>query len=248
MSTAATLGARGWALAAGAAAVVGLVVLALFHAPPVSLPTAVPAPAAIPLRSVSEKDARLSEEAQMRDLAPLFLPTERNARVDLLPRREPGGSLLVADGAKHFFREGGWDFAANLPPLAPGLSAVEGENVPVDLILGRSTTAPLLGFGRSAAEVPAFAARGAYVEVASTDGRRVLSEALPVTAAPQTDKLWQPLEFLAAVDAAGLVAPLSFASRSGVEEVDAHYRNYLVRTFRIGERLAPGFYRITVAP
>jgi hypothetical protein len=45
-----------------------------------------------------------------------------------------------------------------------------------------------------------------------------------------------------------LIAPLTLTTRSGVEEIDNFYRNYLVRTYRVGERLAPGFYRITVAP
>jgi hypothetical protein len=60
--------------------------------------------------------------------------------------------------------------------------------------------------------------------------------------------MWAPLEFLATVEAAGLVAPLTLTGRSGVDEVDAFFRNYLVRTFRLGERLPPGFYRITVSP
>ena len=56
------------------------------------------------------------------------------------------------------------------------------------------------------------------------------------------------LDLEAVVDAAGLVAPLVVTASSRVEEVDAHYRNYLSRNFRIGGQLSPGFYRITVAP
>jgi hypothetical protein len=56
------------------------------------------------------------------------------------------------------------------------------------------------------------------------------------------------MEFVAAVDPAGLVGPLVPTVRSGVEEVDNFFQNYLARTLRVGERLAPGFYRICVGP
>jgi len=59
---------------------------------------------------------------------------------------------------------------------------------------------------------------------------------------------WRPLELFATVDAAGLASPLVVTDRSDVEEVNAYFRNYLARTFRLGEHLAPGFYRVVVGP
>jgi hypothetical protein len=56
------------------------------------------------------------------------------------------------------------------------------------------------------------------------------------------------MELFAAVDAAGLAAPLLVTEGSRVDEVDAHFRKMLAQTYRIGERLPPGFYRIVVGP
>jgi hypothetical protein len=76
----------------------------------------------------------------------------------------------------------------------------------------------------------------------------VLAETLPAEVAPPTTKAWQPMEFLAAVDPAGLVGPLVITEDSRVEEVNTYFRKYLAQTYRIGERLPPGFYRIIVGP
>ena len=56
------------------------------------------------------------------------------------------------------------------------------------------------------------------------------------------------MSLLAAVDAAGLAAPLVVTEGSRVEEVDVYFRQFLARNFRIGDRLDAGFYSITVAP
>jgi hypothetical protein len=56
------------------------------------------------------------------------------------------------------------------------------------------------------------------------------------------------MEFMAAVDASGLVGPLVLTVHSDVAEVDAYFGRYLAETFRIGQRLEPGFYRICVGP
>jgi hypothetical protein len=56
------------------------------------------------------------------------------------------------------------------------------------------------------------------------------------------------MEFVATIDAAGLAAPLMVTTHSGVDEVDVYFKNFLVRTLRVGERLTPGIYRISVGP
>jgi len=53
---------------------------------------------------------------------------------------------------------------------------------------------------------------------------------------------------MAAVDPAGLVGPVVPTVRSGVSEVDDYFARYLEETLRVGQRLAPGFYRISVGP
>lgn len=59
---------------------------------------------------------------------------------------------------------------------------------------------------------------------------------------------WQPAEFLVTVTAAGILGrPVDTAS-SDIEEVDAFFRDYLAKTLHLGERLAPGMYRVVVGP
>src|SRR5260221_3447253 len=62
-----------------------------------------------------------------------------------------------------------------------------------------------LGFGRSDAPVAALPARGGFVEIiAMGSGRRVdQPKLLPESVRPPSTKPWSPLEFMAAVDAAG---------------------------------------------
>jgi hypothetical protein len=47
---------------------------------------------------------------------------------------------------------------------------------------------------------------------------------------------------------AGLAGPLVVTESSRVEEVDVHFRRQLRQVFRLGERLAPGVYRVVVGP
>jgi hypothetical protein len=76
--------------------------------------------------------------------------------------------------------------------------------------------------------------RTAYVEVVNAGtGRGVFGEALSDAHPPQTSVPWQPMEFIAAVDSAGLVGPVVPTVRSGVDEVDAYFGLYLAETLRI---------------
>lgn len=56
------------------------------------------------------------------------------------------------------------------------------------------------------------------------------------------------MEFLAVVSSAGLIADPVLVNGSGWEEVDNFFRSYLVKSFRLGERLNPGRYRVLVGP
>ena len=235
----------------GALVVVGSLAL-LVRVPPLPLahPAGVspPAPPVVALARTGASQQTLADETRMRDLTPLFLPTEWNARAKQPPLREPGEGVLDVQPLKLEFAEGEIRVARDLPAVATLNGQPLASARPVDL-LSEGAGTPALGFGRSEVAVIPLPPRGGFVEVVeSATGRSVLAEALPPQARPSTARPWGPLEFMAAVDAAGLVAPLALTAGSQVDEVDAHYRNYLVRSYRIGERLPPGFYRIIVGP
>ena len=65
---------------------------------------------------------------------------------------------------------------------------------------------------------------------------------------PANNRDWQPVEFLFAINAAGSVGRPMVTTSSQVPEVDAYFRDYLAKSFHLGERLAPGFYRVVVGP
>lgn len=184
-------------------------------------------------------DRVLQERAEFFDPSPMFLPTERNAGHDALPARlvaQPG--QIFGDFAAK------WSVAeANLPSYgADVVTAAEGL---VD-VMARANEAPFAGFGEIGAPARRVTARAAFVEVKSMHGSSLISQALAGAAVPRED--FAPLEFLATVSAAGLVGEPLLVSGSGADEVDSFFRDYLARTFRLGERLAPGVYRVVIGP
>lgn len=241
---------RRWIAAAAGALVVMLAMLSLLRVPTepvppfVSLSVSVPNTGrmAIQLTNAGGADQRLTDEASMHDQIPLFLPTSRNVALKPPPRPEAGRVLLEQEVSRNSFGSG--ELRLNLP--APEVVAER----PVEVMLAGAPAVPLYGFGRSKVTPEAPPPHGAFVEVFSVaTNRRVLGpEALGVDAKPPTERIWRPLEFLARVNATGLAGPLTLTVRSDVEEVDKFFRNYLGETFRIGDRLPPGSYRITVGP
>lgn len=239
-----------WIVAAiGAALVMGLLA-PLFLLPRVG-GFAVPAvsmPPPVKLADPSPTNPLLREVTAMRDLAPLFLPTERNAGLTRLPRPDVGRTLLDMEAAKFSVAEAEVRFERDLPAGDLGGKPVTVAR-PLDALPPPASAPGMLGLGRSDVPVEPLLARGAYVEVvAIRTGEFVFGESLAVAVKPATDKPWGPIQFLANVDAAGLIGPLILTERSGAEEVDQHFRNYLAQTYRIGQRLAPGIYRVTVGP
>ena len=237
-----TLRARShrWIFAAAGAAAVVLLVPLLFRAPEARLvkplPTvAGPAPGGVRLVSLKKNDAALT------DPTPLFLPTEWNAGQNALPantQREPGGSFQGYP-AKLAFAEN--DLKLNLP------AAVAVPRRPADALASDRSSQMVVELGRTDGEITQIVTRKAFVEILQAgDGERLLSQALPDAAPP--GRAWQPLEFLVAVDAAGLVGPPVLTESSRVAAVDGYFQNYLVKTLHAGQRLAPGFYRICIGP
>jgi hypothetical protein len=206
----------------------------------ITVPQLPPAPTQAPAEpAVGLVDPVVIRGTMLFDLTPLFLPTEFNSsRKDYMPR-EPGGAF-AGFPFKHTFDE--VELALNLP------TAADLPESPADALVGDPPGAPFLGFGRGDLKMEPVAPRAAYVEISEAGtGRDVLSEAVS-DAHPPSSAPWKPMEFVAAVDAAGLVGPLIPTVHSDVAEVDAYFGRYLTDNLRIGQRLAPGFYRICVGP
>jgi hypothetical protein len=235
MRAAPTGSRRGWAWVAGAGVLV-LVGLALLVRVPSPPRPPEPETARSPVGIV---DPVAINGSMLFDLTPLFLPTEFNSsRKDYKPR-EPGSSF-AGFPAKRTFADSGLRLRLGPPVAVP-------DN-PAEALVGDPPGAPFLGFGQSDLGVSPLPRRGAYVEIVDAgSGRKVfgqeVAQALPPAAAP-----WRPMEFVAAVDAAGLVGPLVPTVRSGVVEVDDYFMRFLADTLRVGQRLSPGFYRISVGP
>lgn len=235
---------RIWALAVFAGAAVLALGIALFRSP---RPAAAPAPShsKLTLRlgepEGTPADPLFREDAEAHDPTPLFLPTRWNSSEKEVSRREPNGAF-ESFGPKLAFSETG--LALSLPPPV----AVPAR--PADALDANPPGHPFVGIGRTDSPPPVVSARSAFVEiVAAGTGQRVFARALTglppgVADAPPEGGAW---EFMAAVDAAGLVGTLVPTVRSGTP-ADGYFLNYLVRTLRIGERLSPGFYRISVGP
>jgi hypothetical protein len=178
----------------------------------------------------------MRDEAILFDLAPLFLPTKWNSTQKESPRQEPGS--LDPYPPKYAFG----DNELRLPARAVTVPAT-----PTEALAAEPGGSSFPGFGRSPGAILPLAARGGFVEVfAASDGKQVLAMALRDAnpPAPSTG-WWRPPEFLVAVDPSGLVGPLILTAGSGSGEVDEYYRNYLAENFRLGDRLRPGFYRVS---
>jgi hypothetical protein len=225
---------RRWFTAmAGATLLVALAAL-LFRAP--TPPKPQPRPEGPPIVVAPRPPAELA----MHDLKPLFLPTPYNAAPREFRPPEPGRAYFDRDATMLRFDVD--HPAITQPPATPVPSR------PAQALA--DVAGPLaLGFGRTDVEGVRRPPSGGHVDVfASGERDSVLGVVLPPEARPKSPLPWKPLEFAAVVDAGGLVGPLVVTAGSGVEEIDEHFRNYLARNFRIGDRLSPGFYRVVVGP
>jgi hypothetical protein len=176
----------------------------------------------------------------LRDPTPLFLPTEFNSSRQEYVAGPPTGAFA---GFPPQFAFDAAQLDLGLPPPATVPSS------PAEALVGDPLGAPFVGFGRTDYVVQPVQKRDAYVEILDAGtGRMVYGGAVTDAHPPATSVAWEPMEFLAAVDAAGLVGPLVPTARSGVDEVDSYFGKYLAETLRVGQRLAPGFYRISVGP
>jgi hypothetical protein len=221
------------------AAVLGVLVI-LWLATRVRLPEHVPVKSLeTPGSSVGLVDPGVIKGTMLRDPTPLFLPSEFNSSRKDFVSREPG-SAFAGFSWRHVFDES--ELTLHLPAAAAVPSS------PAEALVGDPPGTPFLGFGRHDLDVQPLVPRGAYVEIMEAGtGRRVFGRAM-ADARPPSSASWKPMEFMAAVDASGLVGPLVLTVHSNVTEVDAYFGHYLAETLRVGQRLGPGFYRISVGP
>ena len=185
-------------------------------------------------------NAVLREQTQLFDPQPLFFPTEWNYGQRALPgsvRRQPG-QVFGSFGANLVFGE--------QTLKAYGTEATAAPERLADVVV-QGNEAPLDGMGQVDVQRPALASREGFLEVQEFQrGKTFVSQALNGLNIPRVD--FSPAEFLVVVGIAGLVGEPIVVSGSGREDIDVLLRSYLVKTFRIGERLNPGRYRVLVGP
>lgn len=232
-----------WVVASVIALAVAALVLGLFRLPRHDAGGA-PRPASGPPKAVilaPGTDSLLNEEAMLRDPTPLFLPTKWNAAESALrpeARRETSGAFQSYPPALKF---AGAELKLDLP--AP----VSIPSRPAEAFGTDRALRALVGFGQSDWQAEPLALRTAFVKVTGADGRVVFSRAIE-DAQPPGESAWQPLEFLIAVDATGIVRPPVLTESSRVAAVDGYFEDFLAKDLHIGERLAPGFYRVSIGP
>ena len=206
-------------------------------------PAQVPPPAAKPFVQLegtggTANDRLLREKADLLDPTPLFFPTERNYGQRPLPP-----SLLKQPGQVFGSFEPKLTIAEqNLAPFR-----TEATPVPEKLsdVLAQGNEAPFAGLGQVDLQTSILPIRSGYLEVSDLkNGYVIISQSLSGLNTPRQD--FAPLEFLVVVGTAGVVGDPFLTSGSGGEEVDNFFRSYLVKSYRLGERLRPGRYRVLV--
>jgi hypothetical protein len=229
-----------WAALGAIAVVIGFLLLFRAPADPAVDPGSAVLKSRVPVAVVPQVGFRrvAPEEAALVDPTPLFLPTAWNTAQKEVALPKVGGAF--ADYPARFTYDE-MEFRSLAPKKDPA----------VDFAGALALNAPgaaLLGIGRSPVDLPATSRRSAFYEVAPAAGGRVVLAAALAEAKPPGAGTWEPIEFLAVVNAAGLSAPLVPTVRSKLEEVDTYFANYLTQQVRIGAKLAPGVYRIWVGP
>jgi hypothetical protein len=172
------------------------------------------------------------------DPTPLFFPTDRNygqrpLRPELL--KQPGQVF------------GSFEAKLPLSERAVGLYGNETSPTPEKLsdVLAQGNEAPFAGMGQIDLQKSTLSIRSGYLEVRDLkSGDVIISQSLSGVDAPRAD--FAPMEFLVVVGAAGVVGDPFLTSGSGGEEMDNFFRSYLVKSYRLGERLRPGRYRVLV--
>lgn len=191
----------------------------------------------------------LREQATIFDPTPLFLPTKWNAGQRPLPtsvQHQPG-QVFHSFAPKLVFAKA--DLHLPIPP------AQVLPKSPLDLLKEPSRD-PFLGFDRKDLTLKPLSQRYGVVEVHRlSDGRLELSQPIDrKIVLPEGQLEWRPVEFLVVVTVSGLLGrPVLLPQEGNTGNTDGQgvisfLRSYLAGTLHLGERLAPGTYRVTIGP
>jgi hypothetical protein len=183
-------------------------------------------------------DQVLRERAELLDPTPLFFPTEWN--YGLQPER---AARLGQPGQV---------FGSFEPKLTVGEQTMapfrlEGTPVPEKLsdVLSQGSEASFDGMGQIDRQRSTLPVRSGHLEVRDlASGNLIISQSLTGISPPRGD--FAPLEFLVTVSSGGMVGDPVLTTASEGEDVDSFFRDYLLRSYRLGERLLPGRYRVLV--
>ncbi|HVZ63517.1 MAG TPA: hypothetical protein VG936_02930 [Lacunisphaera sp.] len=189
-------------------------------------------------------DRMLRERVELMDPKPLFFPTEWNYGQRPLResmRRQPG------------------DVFGSFPPnlefggKGVGTYGTEGVAAPEKLadVLAQGNDVPFDGMGQVDTKITGLEPRSAFLEVRSLkNGDVAITQTLGNVFIPKSD--FSPVEYLVAVSSAGVIGdPVLLIGAEGEEvdeRVDSFFRSYLVKGARLGERLMPGNYRVSIGP
>jgi hypothetical protein len=186
----------------------------------------------------SISDQILRERADLLDPTPLFFPTEWNYGQRPLPEgrlKQPGEVFGSFEPKLTVGEQNIANYGAEATPIPEKL---------VDVLV-QGNEAPFAGIGQVDAPRSTLAVRAGYLEVRDQiSGNVITSQQLSGLTPPRTD--FAPVEFLVIVGSAGLIGEPVLTSGSGWDEVDNFFRIYLVKSYRLGERLRPGHYRVSV--
>jgi len=190
-------------------------------------------------------NAALRAQVELYDPKPLFLPTSINSSDPALPttlRREPGNAFKAIPPKPLFIEYEKLNIELPYPVAVP--------ESPAEVWRTGETANPFFSFGRINYPYTPLPKRLAFVEVLQAKTGRIVL-AVPLNA-DQKDNLpavdWQPLEMAVAVESTGLTGEPTVTSGSGFEEVDDYFRAFIVKQFRLGARLPPGFYILRIGP
>jgi len=127
-----------------------------------------------------------------------------------------------------------------------GITNEPGSNAVAE-VLAKGNDAPYAGFGKTDLSTPPLPRRRGYLEVKTlSNGVLSLEQALTDIDLPSVD--YAPVDFVVAVASAGLIGDPVMIASSGKDEIDGKLKDYLVNVYRLGERLAPGRYLVSVGP
>lgn len=180
----------------------------------------------------------LQEKAELMDPTPLFFPTEWNYGQRPLSEgrlRQPGQLFGSFDPKWTTLDQNISTYGTEAAPVPEKLSDV----------LVQGNEAPFAGMGQVGIQKSTLPVRAGYLEIRKLgDSENIIEQSLTGIQPPRPD--FAPIEFLVVVGSGGLIGELVLLSGSGWDEVDAFFRNYLAKSYHLGERLSPGRYRVLV--